>query len=364
MAKRRRCTRIVKGVRDTVSLLLVAPFLLLVPRSAWAADGNAHLDVFGNVDLTVADKPKTRGFALGMMDLVLTGSPIPGVRGLAETVLQGEEDGEFEIEIERLSITYDFRDYLSVTAGKIHTPVGYYNTAYHHGRMLESAATRPLTFRFEDQGGILPLHLTGVALNGSADLPGSLRWTYDLGVANGRGTNTNRQQIVGDDNDWKAIAARLTLQPMVVPGLEGGFSTYLDRAPPGVPPEGLGETTHEQLYSAHLAYRETPWELLAEFVTYRRLLEQSRAESWNMGTYAQLAYSIDKVTPYARGEFLDAEKDPYAAQTADLLWSRSVLAGIRFDADANLALKAEGASDNLRGSRDARRLTFQVAFTF
>ena len=45
----------------------------------------------------------------------------------------------FNIELERLIIRYDLNDYFKVSFGRYHTPINYWNTAYHHGAWLQTS---------------------------------------------------------------------------------------------------------------------------------------------------------------------------------------------------------------------------------
>jgi hypothetical protein len=54
----------------------------------------------------------------------------------------------FNAEVERLIIRYDFNDYFKVSFGRYHTPINYWNTAFHHGQWLQTTASRPETTQF------------------------------------------------------------------------------------------------------------------------------------------------------------------------------------------------------------------------
>ena len=69
--------------------------------------------------------------------------------------------------------------------GRYHTSIGYYNTAYHHGKWFQTAVGRPFLFRFEDEGGILPIHNVGVSVQGRIP-SGKLGLNYVAEMGNGR----------------------------------------------------------------------------------------------------------------------------------------------------------------------------------
>ena len=47
--------------------------------------------------------------------------------------------------------------------GRFHTDIGYWNTAFHHGLWLQIPVERPHVLRFEDDGGLVPVHWVGGA---------------------------------------------------------------------------------------------------------------------------------------------------------------------------------------------------------
>ena len=70
-----------------------------------------------------------------------------------------------EQEIERLQVGWTVGD-SKVWLGRFHNPVGYWNTQFHHGSFLETGISRPSIVEFEDDNGLLPIHLTGLLIEG------------------------------------------------------------------------------------------------------------------------------------------------------------------------------------------------------
>ena len=82
-------------------------------------------------------------------------------------------------------LTYRQNDYFSASIGRIHTAIGYYNTAFNRGDYFQTAIGRPAMFEFDDQGGFLPMQDLGIVLKGQ--LPsGKLGLNYVFEVTNGR----------------------------------------------------------------------------------------------------------------------------------------------------------------------------------
>jgi len=85
---------------------------------------------------------------------------------LSEVVVGADAANSWGIDIERAQITYRASDFFHLSGGRMHTAIGYYNTAYHHGTWFQTATGRPYMYFFEDSGGILPVHIVecGAAL--------------------------------------------------------------------------------------------------------------------------------------------------------------------------------------------------------
>lgn len=89
------------------------------------------------------------GFAVGSLDFYLT-SELGEIKTLVELNVGVSEDGETLIDLERAQLGYAFNDLLTLWLGRFHTPFGYWNMAFHHGRKF-----RPRSFdrhRFHDDG--------------------------------------------------------------------------------------------------------------------------------------------------------------------------------------------------------------------
>ena len=82
-------------------------------------------------------------------------------RTLAEFAFTNEE-----FELERLQFGLDITPGNTLWLGRFHSPLGYWNSTYHHGLHLQTSVHRPGIIEYEDSGGILPNHVTGMLLNG------------------------------------------------------------------------------------------------------------------------------------------------------------------------------------------------------
>src|SRR5213075_2706220 len=95
----------------------------------------------------------------------------------------------YEVQVERSIIRYDYNDYFKISFGKYHTPISYWNTAYHHGAWLQTTTSRPDMIQVG--GSFLPVHFVGALAEGT--LPsGPLNISYDAALGNGRSSVVSR----------------------------------------------------------------------------------------------------------------------------------------------------------------------------
>jgi hypothetical protein len=210
---------------------------------------------FGDISLHGdTQKGDTTSFSLGQLDLFVTSDISEKFKFLSEIVFEaGPNDfygvtsgseNSFGVDIERYLLQYSHNDYLNIAAGRGHTAIGYYNTAYHHSTWLQTTTGRPFLFAFEDEGGILPIHIVGVTASGLVP-SGSLGLHYVAEVGNGR---ESRNPLVDepvqnevDDTNHKAFNLAVFARPEEVRGLQTDFSVYHDVLVPANAPR-ISET--------------------------------------------------------------------------------------------------------------------------
>jgi hypothetical protein len=323
------------------------------------------LGIFASVDYLYADErpPSSRGdgdtnhFALGELDLFLVSQLSDRFSFLGELLFEFDSDRDTRIDVERLLIKYDHADWLSVSAGRGHSPIGYWNQAYHHGTFLWTTTTRPLIFEFEDEGGILPLHFLGIEASGTIETPKGLVG-YVTTLSNGRGRDPEDIQLTDDLNDSKMVATELTWRPSGIPDLRLGVNFVYDDIPSD---PGVREKLDEYIAGAHVIYTGRPLEVLVEGQYIRH--EDGSGDD-NYGGYAQISYKVRDWTPYYRFDLVEIdEDDPFYASLPEATDSRRHTVGVRFDWTSFLALKLEYQRINSTG-RNASVAAAQAAFWF
>jgi hypothetical protein len=310
-----------------------------------------HAMAFGDVVYS-AGRDSADGFRLGQAVGHLNARLTSRLAFFAEISASAREAG-FAVEAERLIIRYDFRDELKLSAGRYHTPVGYWNAAYHHGAWLQTTVDRPHMVRF---GGILiPAHFVGLLAEGSVPTSGV---SYSLGVGNGRGRILSRGGETGDANASLAVVASLRVRPATFPGVEAGVSAYGDRVSPAE-----GAESDERMYAAHLLWSPAAAEIIGEYtlITHEARQGGSLPTSSSAG-YLQAGYRTGaSLTPYARVERMKVAAGdlPFAPLAPGY---RAAIAGIRYDFAPLAALKAEYRRERFAGPRWSGAVHLQVSF--
>lgn len=313
---------------------------------------------FSDVDYVQTDRDVPGGFVLGQMVGHVVSSLSDRLFFSTELSATGRPTG-YSFEVERVILRYDFSDLLKISAGRYHTPISYWNTAFHHGLWLQTSVSRPQMIRFGNQ--FMPVHFIGLMAEGA--LPGTpLGLGYVAGIGNGRQDDLSRGGDAGDVNDHRAWVLGLTSRPMSIYGLEVGASLYRDRVPSAVDPVG------ETIYSAHVVWlKETP-EIIAE---YARVLHDESATGEgavaNDAYYVQVGYrlpgALRAFKPYARAERLDAAGDDPVFAPLDLGYN-AIIAGVRYDFAPLAALKGEYRNERFEGAGRSNSFYVQLAFTF
>jgi hypothetical protein len=309
-------------------------------------------------------------FTLGQLDLFITSDISEKFKFLSEIVFEGGPDniygvtrGEnnaFGVDVERFLIQYSHNDYLNVEAGRWHTAIGYYNTAYHHSTWFQTTTDRPFLFDFEDRGGILPIHTVGVSASGAIP-SGSLGLHYVAEMGNGRASRSpitqEPVQNVVDEQNHKAFNLALFARPEAIRGLQVGFSAYRDVLAPANSPR-IGET----ILAAHAVFVRPQFEWLNEAMVVRHAILGTSQVFNTPGFYSQVSKQFGSYRPYLRYQYANAANTEPVFPDVRLRQGPSV--GLRYDASESVALKLQYDHTALRGQAAISALAMQVGFTF
>lgn len=323
-----------------------------------------------------------KGFGLGSFDLYLTPRFGDRIKTLVELLFEFDEGGEMEVDLERMQIGYTFSDAATLWMGRFHTPMGYWNTAFHHGGQLQTSVLRPRFIEFEDMSGVLPTHQVGLWLTGHGRAAGG-RFAYDLFVGNGprisidpaKPGNVGRLEpnVVRDDNHSAMIGGNVSFAPEgAMRGLRLGAHAMGGDVRDDATPANAARL---RVAGPYLVYEDNGWEAIAEayFFRNRDLLGGTGTHS-SHAWFAQLGREFGRWTPFARLErgAFDQGDAYFARQEGGRAYRRAAL-GLRYDLEAAAALKLEvnrtridAIADGLGGTVDDRygemRIQYSIRF--
>jgi hypothetical protein len=303
-----------------------------------------RLSGFGNVDFAAQNRSEgPRGFNEGQFVLHLASALSPRVNFFGELSFTPRADAGtggppatgFNAEVERLIIRFDQSDYLKVSFGRYHTPINWWNTAFHHGQWLQTTISRPEMTQFG--GRVIPVHFVGALVEGNAPAAG---WNvnYQVGIGNGRGNVISRGGDAGDNNARPAYVVNVFTKPDHAFGLQFGGSLYLDRVSPTSGPEFA-----ERITAGHVVWQREDPEVIAEIANIRHEPVGGTLTTSSLAYYVQTAYRLPSPwhlwKPYFRFEHIDIDPaDTVFAGVPNLVGSTL---GVRYDLSTYAAVKSE-----------------------
>jgi hypothetical protein len=294
-------------------------------------------------------------FGVGQFDLYITSRLADRVSFNGETVFEFDQaKGEFVVDVERVVVAYAIDEHFRLSGGKVHTPIGYWNNAYHHGLALQPTIERPLLFHFEDDGGALPIHTVGVQLSGRDMTEAHLG--FDVLLGNGLG---NRP--ASDTNATPSLTVALHSQ--VTPTLRVGLSAYRDHRVAGSETKyglPLAAPMTQVIGGGFVTYLGDRAELIVEGqqVTNSSGGRDTRSPGW----FGYAGWRVaPRLVPYLVHDQLRlAEGDPYFVADD----TRRETLGLRWEEAASVVLKLELRSIDARGFARATDLGAQLAVAF
>jgi hypothetical protein len=325
---------------------------------------------FMDVNFAATDqKGSTSGFNMGQFVLHTTSVLSPRVSAFGELSFTARADAGtappgsppatgFNAEVERAIIRFDQSDYFKTSFGRYHTPINWWNTAYHHGQWLQTTISRPEMTQFG--GRFIPVHFIGGLLEGAVPLQG-VNLNYNVGLGNGRGSVISRGGDAGDNNNYRAWLVNVFAKPDRFFGLQAGGSAYRDTITLG------SRTFREWISSGHVVWtKETP-EIITEFANVHHTEVGRPGSSNSQAFYIQAAYRLpwaeQKWKPYYRFEYIHIPRSDAVFAGVPSLAGSTV--GLRYDLTAFAAVKLEYR--NQRRAPDRPRINgvfAQTAFTF
>lgn len=313
---------------------------------------------FFDVGFVTSDKGKygNNGFNVGTFNLYITPQFSDRMKSLVELIFEVESDGHLLTDLERVQLGYTFSDAATVWAGRFHTPFGYWNTGIHHGAQIQTSIRRPKFIDFEDKGGIMPSHTTGLWLTGNVHA-GSGQVNYDLYGGNGpqleidstSNTGVNNPATGSDDNHQAMVGVNVSYNfAGAADGLRLGTHGFK-----GDVKDSLGNSTDVGMNGLYGVYISNDWEILSEYYRFSDTVmsispttipatavvgSTNASKAW----FAQIARDFNRWTPFVRIEKATlSQDDPYFFnQISGTSYARRAM-GMRYDLNDSSAIKLE-----------------------
>jgi hypothetical protein len=316
-----------------------------------------HIMGFGDISYVSRDASSTDGFGVGQAVAHLSASLDDRLQVFGEFSMTAR-DTDYKTSVERLIVRYDFSDTFKLSGGRYHSPIGYWNSAFHHGAWLQTTTSRPEMAKFGSK--IMPIHFVGVLLEGS--LPqNKLGLSYSAGFGNGRHADVSQAGDAGDINSDNAWMLQVKAAPTRFFGLKTGIGFYADTVSPSDRPD-----INEQTYSVFAVWEKESPEIIIEFLhSDHEFVANSAANGSVDAWYAQFAYRLkgkhSQWKPYLRYERNEIDDSDPLLGDQGLNYEGTVL-GVRWDFSAYAAIKAEYRNEEFNNSGREDNFRLQVSF--
>ena len=248
------------------------------------------------------------------------------------------EDGE---EIQRLQFGWKFGSRDTVWLGRYHTPISYWNTAYHHGTYLQTSVSRPGIIEFEGGEGPLPTHYTGLLWEGTRSVSGgAVHYAAALGAGPTLNDKLDPLDVADpEDHHDAGLMVNLNWRPRAhdrnMIGVFGAKTRIDDET-------GLFDHNDQFLFGAYVNWHWRHWRLLGAWIDVNNDIDRLGDDDFSAG-YLQAEYALsERLTPYARYETTSGE-DPAAVFLGRLegFVLERALAGVRYELTGHQALTLE-----------------------
>lgn len=338
------CSATVSMAQDTKIRFFGQPEI----RTSSVKETNRFNGVSGTGQYLTSDTTYSKtNFNTGNFVLFVTSQLSERISVLSEVSFNNKVDGvtgknSFDFEVQRLAVKYYIHDYFSIRAGKMFTPIGYWNNQFTLGLVLQPTIQRPLAIRPVSEGGVTQYRDIGVQFEGENIT--NARFFYKVLVGNGIGYHGASDK--GDDH--VAVTTQIGAEP--IEGFKVLASGMFDRIEAGkLNPNGsmtLPDDGNLQMLTLATAYMnaEKKPEFIVEYSQQHSKFDNI-TESYSTSFYAYGGYKVtDKITPYVLYNYVQAgksttEMDPYFAPLP--LKINTLTIGARYKFNANFVAKVE-----------------------
>lgn len=298
-------------------------------------------------------------FYTGSFDLLVTAPITTRTHVLSEINFEETDAQNFKVDLSRLLLSYDFRNWFRISAGRYQTAIGYYNTTFMTSGWPQTTVDRPLLMAFPDEGGVMPLQAIGLSVEGA--IPSGklgLNYLFEYGSSDTIRTQLDGVGTLGDENNGNQVNVGLFVRPDQIRGLEIGGSFYHDEISDD---RNLSIRYGQTILNVHAVYNAHKVEFLNEGVLIRHA-ELNGPLLFNMpGAYSLISRQFGRVRPFFRYQYLNTNPQSILH---DVLLRYGPSFGARYDFNPNVALKFQFDHTERKTQPDLNGAQAQLAFAF
>jgi hypothetical protein len=242
---------------------------------------NTQLRFFTDAGFTAARDTSEKlmpAFHSGGIEILLTAQISDKISILAEPVLRSNGT----LSMERAMLKYSFANYLTISAGRLYTPIGLWNTTFfRYAKALTPTIDAPTVIANFEEGGTAINKDDGIQISG--DDISRLRFGYRLMVSNGYNQASSR---------YKMFIGNVFIEPL--DNLKFAFNVVYQETLPGSPTQGATVTV-PGLSVMYMGSK--PFEFASEL--YRAYVHPDATGDGPYNVfYLYAGYKVKSVTPY------------------------------------------------------------------
>jgi hypothetical protein len=277
-----------------------------------------------------------------------------------------------EIELERIYLKYNWKDALSFSVGRMYSPIGFWNSNYNFGLVLQPNISRPKILNPTHDGGFIQTRDIGLQLEG--ENLSSARFFYKFLIGNGIGKNGGLSGTPYALGQSLAYTLQLGVEP--VEGLRLSVSGVVNKLPKGSATQFDNNPVSEDVTATVIAGSishmsvEKKFEFIAEYFRNAHDYATIGEKVLNGGIVYAGYKATSKVVPYVFVEFLEfPTNDPYyplinSYTSQNFVSSQEYNLGLRYKASASLVFKIEASTVHQEQYGWSYGTKTQVAFAF
>lgn len=277
--------------------------------------------------------------------------------GLLEAQVKLSTEEDTNTEIERLIIGRDISAGLRGWLGRFHAPYGVWNLNFNHGTYLKTSIGRPSIIDWEDSGGPLITHVTGLSMDGHLPYQDNQSFDYQmsLGLApvylNGRLHPLDVLKPLDEDNRL-FLSSRFAYKPDALGLDEVGLFAAVTQIPFQ---SATIKTVNQRVLGAFAYLLQNQWEMISSlfYVSNKtHALNGSSNTDHFSNAYLQVAHELmPRWKGYGRIEVSrNTAANAYLAHFPNFVRTRQML-GLRFELKDHQAIKIQ-LSNSIQASAD------------